>query len=221
MVYQKLIPLGGLLLLLLLLGLALTQLDVVDISPEGIETAIEETPTRVAPFLFLGLAALRGFFFVPVSSFTIAAGLLFGPVYGPLWGLFAVFVGAMGPFFLARVFGRQHIEPLLKQADTGNLATAEAILTQKGFVGILLLRLIPFPPFDAISYLSGVSGVRVSRYAAGTTVGSLPGLVAWSLLGSALSQPLSPLFFTAIGIIILQSLSGGWLLRHLFTANGR
>ena len=208
------IPLGAVILSLFLLGLALGHLDIIDMTPQGIEGVVRSAG-RTAPILFLVLSAFRGLFFVPVGSFTVAAGLIFGPIYGFAWGLMSVWVSTLLPFTIGRKLGRVHVQELLDRTDSSALNAAEQLLSRRGFLGIMLLRFMPFPPFDSITYLSGVSAVRPMTFWGGSMLGSLPGIIVWTYLGSHLSNPRSPQFLLAVILVLLTTGIGYLLIRRL------
>ncbi|MEM3905967.1 MAG: VTT domain-containing protein [Nitrososphaerota archaeon] len=53
---------------------------------------------------------------------------------------------------------------------------------------IILGRLVPFIPFDAISYLSGLTKVRIERFAFLTFLGSLPRCLLYAYIGELIAE---------------------------------
>lgn len=138
---------------------------------------------------------------VPRTVFTLAAGLLFGPLGGVAVALVATTLSAMLAFGLVRALGRELVAPLL---DRGMLRSVDERLRRRGWLAVVSLRLIPVVPFSVLNYCSALSSIRWRHYLAGT-VGVLPGTVAVVLLGDALTGTTSP---TLIAISVLCAAVG-------------
>lgn len=125
---------------------------------------------------------------IPRTVFTLAAGLLFGPVGGVGVALAATTISAMLAFGLVRALGRDFVAPLL---DRGTLRSIDGRLRRRGWLAVASLRLIPVVPFSVLNYCSAVSSIRWRQFLAGT-VGVVPGTIAVVLLGDALTGSTSP-----------------------------
>jgi uncharacterized membrane protein YdjX (TVP38/TMEM64 family) len=128
---------------------------------------------------------------VPRTAFTLAAGLLFGPVLGVAIAVVASTASAMIAMLLVRAAGWQ----LSRLVRHRSIDTVDERLRKRGWVAILSLRLIPAVPFSAINYAAGASRVGVLSYALATLAGLLPGTAAVVILGDALAGHPSPLLF--------------------------
>jgi uncharacterized membrane protein YdjX (TVP38/TMEM64 family) len=126
---------------------------------------------------------------VPRTAFTLAAGLLFGPVLGVAIAVIASTASAMIAMLLVRAAGWQ----LNRLVRHRSIDTVDERLRTRGWLAVLSLRLIPVVPFSAINYAAGVSGVRVLPYGVATVAGLLPGTAAVVILGDALAGHPSPL----------------------------
>jgi uncharacterized membrane protein YdjX (TVP38/TMEM64 family) len=126
---------------------------------------------------------------VPRTAFTLAAGLLFGPVLGVAIGVVASTVSAMMAMLLVRAAGWQ----LNRLVRHRSIETVDERLRTRGWLAVLSLRLIPVVPFSAINYAAGASAVRVLPYGVATVAGLLPGTAAVVILGDALAGHPSPL----------------------------
>lgn len=125
---------------------------------------------------------------VPRTVFTLAAGLLFGPVGGVCAALVATTISALLAFGLVRALGRDVVAPLL---DRSTLRSVDGRLRHRGWLAVASLRLIPLVPFSVLNYCSALSSIRWQQYLAGT-VGVVPGTIAVVLLGDALTGRTSP-----------------------------
>lgn len=129
----------------------------------------------------------------PRTVFTLAAGLLFGPVSGIAIAVVASTASAVLAVLLVRAAGWQ----LNRLVQHRAIDTADARLRERGWVAVLSLRLIPAIPFSAINYAAGASAVRLVPYTWATLAGVLPGTVAVVILGDAIAGHPSPALFLA------------------------
>ena len=127
----------------------------------------------------------------PRTAFTLAAGLLFGPVLGVTLAVAASTVSAVIALALVRAAGWQLSRLVRHQA----VETLDTRLRDRGWVAVMSLRLIPAVPFAPLNYAVGASAVRVLPYTLATVAGLLPGTAAVVILGDALTGHVSPLLF--------------------------
>lgn len=156
-----------------------------------------------APILFLLGQTLVTVAPIPRTVFTLAAGLLFGPLLGLALSLVGTTLTAVLAFVAVRWLGRDLVEPFL---DRGVLRAVDARLRRRGWLAVTSLRLIPAIPFSVLNYCSAVSSIRFRDYLVGT-VGVIPGSVAVVVLGDALTGTTSPALLAvslagaAVGVI--------------------
>lgn len=128
---------------------------------------------------------------IPRTAFTLAAGLLFGPVVGVLIAVVASTGSAVLAVLLVRAAGWQ-LNRLVRHRAVSRVNER---LRERGWLAILSLRLVPIVPFSAINYAAGASAVRVLPYALATLAGLLPGTAAVVILGDALAGHVSPMLY--------------------------
>jgi uncharacterized membrane protein YdjX (TVP38/TMEM64 family) len=143
------------------------------------------------PLAFLGAYILVTIFPFPRTAFTLAAGLLFGPLLGIAIAVAASTISAVIALLLVRAFGWQ-LRRLVRHPGIDSL---DARLRHRGWPAILSLRMVPAVPFSALNYAAGASAVRVLPYALATLAGLVPGTAAVVILGNALTGDVSPLLF--------------------------
>lgn len=142
----------------------------------------------------------------PRTAFTLAAGLLFGPLLGIALAVSASTISAMIALLLVRAAGWQ-LGRLVRHQAVERLDTR---LRRRGWLAVMSLRLIPVVPFAPLNYAVGASGVRVLPYALATVTGLFPGTAAVVTLGDALTGHVSPLLFVVsvcIGLVGLTLLA--------------
>lgn len=179
--------------LLLIGGLIYLNQTVFDISPEKLKKWILSIGV-LAPVLYVLLYSFRPFILFPASILSLAGGLAFGPLYGTLLTVSGATFGAVLAFMFARKVGAGKW-----QKRSGQKAEAiQTNLEKNGFLVVLLLRLIPLFHFDLISYVAGVSKVRLLHFSLGTFIGIIPGTFAYNFLGSSTTSGNTGIVFIAI-----------------------
>lgn len=133
---------------------------------------------------------------VPRTAFTLAAGLLFGPVLGVAIAVAASTASALIAVLLVRAAGWQLGRLVRHQA----VERVDERLRQRGWPAILSLRLIPVLPFSAINYAAGASRVRLLPFTLATVAGLVPGTAAVVILGDALAGHPSPMLLATSAI---------------------
>lgn len=153
---------------------------------------LRDWATAVGPWFPLAFLAAHVVVTVlpfPRTAFTLAAGLLFGPVLGVAIAVTASTVSALLALLLVRGLGWQ----LSKLVSHPALDAVDARLRARGWAAVLSLRLIPVVPFSVLNYAAGASSVRVLPYLLATVAGLLPGTAAVVVLGDALTGNVSPM----------------------------
>lgn len=141
----------------------------------------------------------------PRTAFTLAAGLLFGPLLGVVLAVTASTGSALAALLLVRAGGWQ-LNRLVRHHAVERL---DSRLRERGWVAVMSLRLIPLVPFAPLNYAVSASGVRLLPYTVATVAGLLPGTSAVVIFGDALTGDVSPLLFTVslctgvVGITLL------------------
>lgn len=127
----------------------------------------------------------------PRTVFTLASGLLFGPVAGVVIAVVASTASAVIALALVRAAGWR-LSRLVGHHAVNRL---DARLRDRGWPSVMSLRLIPAVPFSVLNYAAGTSAVRVLPYTLATLIGLSPGTAAVVILGDALTGHISPLVF--------------------------
>ncbi len=160
----------------------------------------------LAPAVFVLLYAGATLLPLPKNVITAVAGLAFGLVDGVLLVLPGAVLGALAAFGLGRWLGRDAVERL-----TGTrVARVDALLARRGFVAILVSRLVPVLPFTGINYAAGLTAIRLRDFVLGTAIGIVPGTVAYVALGAYGTSPTSWPFVAAVLALLVLSLGGAW-----------
>lgn len=157
------------------------------------------------PLVFLATHIVVTTFPFPRTAFTLAAGLLFGPLLGVTIAVAASTVSALLAVLLIRALGWQ-LSHLVSHPTVDRI---DERLRQRGWPSVIALRLIPAVPFAVLNYAAGASAVRLLPYAVATFVGLLPGTAAVVILGDALTGRVDPLLVlisaatASLGVLVL------------------
>ena len=144
------------------------------------------------PLAFLAAHIVVTVFPFPRTAFTLAAGLLFGPLARHRRS-------RSSPARSARSSRCCWSAPPAGGSTAScrhpRVESLDARLRQRGWPTVMSMRLIPAVPFSVLNYAAGASAVRVLPYTLATLAGLLPGTAAVVILGDALTDHISPLLF--------------------------
>jgi uncharacterized membrane protein YdjX (TVP38/TMEM64 family) len=119
---------------------------------------------------------------VPRTIFTVASGVLFGPVVGIAVALIGTALAAGLSFVLARFVGGRFVE---RHAHRAPVAWVRRRVQHSGLLTMISLRLIPAMPFSVMNYGAALSGVGAPVFLLGAVLGVLPGTISVVVLGDA------------------------------------
>jgi len=151
---------------------------------------VEKNPAA-GIFSFIGVYFLATVLFIPGSILTLGIGFIFANVFGLGLGLLfstiAVFVGASTGSTAAFLFGRYLFQDCIQNTLSKKYKVFGAIdeaLKSQGLKIIILLRLSPIIPFNAINYILGVTSAKLRDYML-ACFAMLPGTILYTFLGSS------------------------------------
>lgn len=123
---------------------------------------------------------------LPGSILTLAAGYVFGLLYGTLLVSVASVTGATAAFLIGRWLGRGWVRD--KVGADARLAAIDAATEERGFIVMLLLRLSPVFPFNVMNYLMSLTGMSLRNYVLGSWIGMIPGTILYVYIGTGLKD---------------------------------
>ncbi len=154
-----------------------------------------------APFTYIIFYSFRSLFFFPASVLTVIAGILFGPWFGLIFTIIGENISANISFVVGRYFMKDFDESIESRNRFINKAFCST--RKNGFLTVLIMRL-SFVPFDLVGYFSGICNIRHKEFALGTFLGTIPGLLTYTMLGSAVGN--FNLLFVALATLTLSLL---------------
>ena len=138
-----------------------------------------------APLVSIGLMVFQAVL-APLPAFvvTFANAALFGWVFGAVLSWTGAMLGAMLCYWLAWWYGRDLVE---RVAPQGTLRQFDALTERWGMWAVFVARLLPFVPFDPVSYAAGLARLGFVRFLIATGIGQLPATIVYSLAGDLLA----------------------------------
>ncbi len=137
----------------------------------------------LAPLAYIIIYALRPLTLFSSVLLTLAGGFLFGPVWGIVYTVIGANLSATVAFFVGRYFGRGILDD---DASDSWMQRYARRMRENSFETVLIMRFI-FLPYDLVNYLSGFLRIGYWSFLIATMVGSIPGTIAFVLMGASLS----------------------------------
>ena len=131
--------------------------------------------------LFTGIYVLVTISFLPGSVFTLAAGAMFGPLWGTITVSIGSTIGAAIAFLIARYAARQSVVRLVQRRR--RLAALDRAIARGGWRVVALLRISPAIPFNIQNYALGVTPIGFWAYLISSWLAMLPGTFFYVYLG--------------------------------------
>lgn len=151
------------------------------------------------PGLFLAMIISSVISPIPNEVILAFAGMTMGSVSVAVSGALGSTVGGILCFYIARLGGRPLAEKFVKKET---IASADDWFQRRGKWAILLGRFIPFIPFDAVSYFSGLTKMKISAFALLTFLGSVPRCLFYAYMGELIAEYDIPVLIV-LSVIIL------------------
>ena len=144
---------------------------------------------------------------IPSEGVLVIAGMLMNTWEVTAWAGLGSIVGASISFMIAKKGGRPIVKKLLGE-DT--IKFMDGWVDKWGEKGILIGRLIPFIPYDPISYLSGVTKMKFKNFTIYNFIGTIPRVIMFATLGNFAAQ------YEFLGIIFIGALMIGLLIASIY-----
>lgn len=164
-------------------GWLLTQADLDFSNPQQVVQSIHSLG-------WVGILIYVAFLFVaivigpvPSTPVTVAAGVIWDPFWAGLFGVLGIYLGSLAAYFIGRTLGRSVVRSLLGKAIYFSSHRGEIYL---GWL-VFFSHLMPFLPYDLVSYGAGLSGMSFPIYASACLLGVIPCIFFLTYMGSALT----------------------------------
>lgn len=152
----------------------------------------------IAPILFVGVVAFRGFLLLPSMVVLTVGGLVFGAWVGAALGGLGITLSGLWMFAAARGVGRGLVERYLGDRFEG----VDAQLASKGPLLIALSTAHPMGPMTPLHTAAGFSSIRSERFLIAIAFAGVVRAAACSYFGSTLLDVGSREFYTATAVLL-------------------
>jgi uncharacterized membrane protein YdjX (TVP38/TMEM64 family) len=192
------------------------------ITPDYVLRSIESHGPVTARLIYIAVYVLGTVALVPGTVLSFAGAVLFGAYEGTLYTWIGATIGATLAYLMARLLGRDVVEHLFG----GRFAAFDQRIREHGFRGLLVIRLLPVFPFNAVNFGSGLTGIRLWDYVLATAIGIVPGTFVYQFLfakfgrrilteGLRLEYLADAELWLAIGLFAAFVIVGKWLSGNL------
>ena len=193
-------------------------------SLDGLQQIQSSSPLLVGGIFLLFYTTITAFSLPGAAIMTLAAGALFGLMWGTIIVSFASSMGATLAFLAARYLLRDSVEKRFR----GRIKAIDSGVKQEGAFYLFTLRLIPVFPFFLINLVMGLTRMKVWTFYVVSQVGMLAGTLVYVNAGTQLAQLesvsgiLSPtliLSFVLLGVFPLfaKRLIGWWKAHKVYS----
>ena len=107
---------------------------------------------------------------IPSAPIALAAGAVYGHIWGTVYVILGAEIGALAAFGIARWVGAATLRRWFGDRLSVGLMGSQNTL----MMIVLVSRLLPFVSFDIISYAAGLTVIKFWRFAVATLIGIVP-----------------------------------------------
>ena len=136
-------------------------------------------------FIMIGISAFQIIVaIVPGEPIEIASGYAFGWFLGAVLCLLGTLVGQMVVFIFAKKFGLDFVEIFVSKKKLEKMSFLKD--KEKIYVTIFFIFLIPGTPKDVLSYVAGITSIKLLPFLLVSGVARIPSVVSSTIAGSYL-----------------------------------
>lgn len=139
----------------------------------------------LAPVLFIGFYAVMVMLLLPTLPLNIAAGFLWGTLWGCGFSVVAAVIGAAGSFLIARHSASGWLN---KKFNYRQWRWLRHQIRKGDWQLLLFTRINPVFPFGPLNYFFGLTSVRFGKFFYMTALGILPPSALIAALGNTLGS---------------------------------
>ena len=171
-----------------------------------------ENTVLAAMMMFVLYAAKSMSIVFPMMVLQIAGGHLFSLPMAIIVNIVGMVILLTLPYWTGYFSGSGLVQKLMKKHP--KLKTAVEYQQENSFFVTFFLRIISILPGDVVSMYFGAVKTPFWVYLLGSSLGTVPGVITATLIGSALTEPTSPMFIFSLLLTVFLSLMS--LLLHHF-----
>ncbi|WP_297135335.1 TVP38/TMEM64 family protein [Terrisporobacter sp.] len=155
-------------------------------------------------FLMIGISAFQIIVAViPGEPIEIASGYAFGWIEGAILCLIGTLIGQTIVFLFAKKYGMDFVEVFVKKEKIEKVSFLND--SEKIYISIFLIFLIPGTPKDVLSYVAGITPVKLLPFLLVSCLARIPSVVSSTIGGSFLGTKNYKMAFIVFGVTIVIS----------------
>lgn len=161
---------------------------------------------------FIGIRTLQTVITIlPAEAVEIAAGYGFGAVEGMVLCIVGSAVGSAIIFWFTRLFGVRLAEAFVSREKINSLGFIHS--AKRRDLLFFIIFLIPGTPKDTLSYLVGLTPMRLSTFLVLSSIARIPSIISSTLGGYAIGEQQYLAAVIIFAVTALLSVAGVWLYR--------
>jgi triacylglycerol lipase len=147
-----------------------------EMCPHGAVACLKDSEMDFSKIV--SMSFLRPILLTPVTLFNVIAISSYGKILGSLVAILGSLIGAFVVFGFAKIIGQRIVGPWL----SFHLPKTFQFWHDQDWKIVLLLRLIPFFPFDVASFIFGILNFRSSAVLVSTLIGIMPEVIVLNMI---------------------------------------
>lgn len=159
-------------------------LDYLQGSREKLLTEVHAQPVLASLLFFAGYVLVCALSLPGAAVMTLAAGAVFGVVWGVLLVSFASSVGATMAFLIARTLLRDWV----RRRFAKQVEVVDRGIERDGNFYLFTIRMVPVFPFFLVNVVMALTGIRVLPFYLVSQVGMLAGTIVYVFAGTQLAE---------------------------------
>ncbi|WKX78532.1 TVP38/TMEM64 family protein [Zobellia laminariae] len=133
--------------------------------------------------LIIAMIAQMFLIIVPSVMLMVASILAYGPIWGSIIILIAVFLASSVGYAIGKLLGRDHkVQRIIGKKTEKKVS---GFLEDYGFWAVIITRLNPFLSNDAISFMGGILRMGYWKFIGATLIGITPLILFIAILGKS------------------------------------
>ena len=157
--------------------------------------------------LVLAMVAQMFLLVIPTIALMVVSILAYGPVFGSIIILLAVFAASSVGYFIGRYFGPVIVEKLIGHKNEKKIGD---FIDDYGFWAVIVTRLNPFLSNDAISFVGGILKMGYWKFIGATLIGIAPLTLFIAIIGKSTDTLTKGLLWGSVVSLIIFGLYVYW-----------
>lgn len=190
-----------------------------DITVENLLSYVPDEPIWAALFMLFMFAAKSLSTVFPLIILEITVGIIYPTVPALIINSLGILTSFITGYYIGKLSGTELMDKLHKKLDKFEKLNKISERAKSGkWFGAFFLRIVSVLPMDPVSMYLGANHMPLKPYLLGSYLGSLPGIVAATLMGTSVTDPRSPVFIASTVFTILISV-GSLIIYLIYNKN--